>query len=134
MGTDRIRINPEVYLKEIVKKDYPNAPPYLQKLITGLYVDPPEKVVLHTGRMMGKSTMAKAMEIFATESLISHFVFETDTSTYYIMIYRNNRIKMYSNGFKCISSDPMEIINFVKKFAPNDEIYYKIEGGILGAM
>ena len=78
--------------------------------------------------------MAKAMEIFATESLISHFVFETDTSTYYIMIYRNNRIKMYSNGFKCISSDPMEIINFVKKFAPNDEIYYKIEGGILGAM
>lgn len=135
MGTDRIRINPEVYLKEIVKKEYPDLPPYMIRLITGLYANPiPKKVTLQTGRMMGKSTMAKMMDVFASEALKTHFVLEVDKSTYYIMIYVNNRVKMYGNGFELLSKDPSQIINFIRTATSDDKLYYKIEGEILGAI
>ena len=135
MQTDGIKINPEVYLKEIVKQEYPDLPPYMIRLITGLYANPiPQKVTLQTGRMMGKSTMAKMMDVFASEALKTHFVLEVDKSTYYIMIYVNHKVKMYGNGFKLLSKDPIEIAKQVRTFTSNDELYYKIEGEILGAI
>jgi hypothetical protein len=134
MPTDRIRINPEIYLKEIVKKDYPDAPPYLQRLITGLYANPPKKVVFNTGRQLGKSTINRVMEIFSTESLRSHFILEVDSSTYYIMIYAKGIVKMFGNGFELLTDDPKRIINFVRTTTSNDMLYYQIEGEILGAI
>ncbi|MDX1699595.1 MAG: hypothetical protein R3250_03205 [Melioribacteraceae bacterium] len=135
MQTEGIKINPEVYLKEIVKQEYPDLPPYMIRLITGLYANPiPRKVKLQTGRMMGKSTMAKMMDVFASEALKTHFVLEVDKSTYYIMIYVNNKVKLYGNGFKLLSKDPIEIAKQVRTFTSNDELYYKIEGEILGAI
>lgn len=135
MQTDKIKIKPEIYLKEIVKKEYPDLPPYMIRMITGLYANPTlEKVVINTGRQSGKSTMNKMMEVFASEALKTHFLLQVDNSTYYIMIYVNNKIKMYGNGFELLSKDPSQIINFVRTATSDDNLYYKIEGEILGAI
>ena len=135
MQTDKIKIDPMVYMEKIAGKDYPDAPPYLIKLIASMNSsNNPTKWVINNGRKMGKSTMSKMMEILETESIINYYVFESDNKTYYIFIYKNSIVKMYTNCFKFISNDPKTIIDNTKNILLDSELYYQIEGSILGVI